>query len=144
MSRTEVIERRVGIGAVSAVAKLLLVLNAILLVGSYFAVPVYQKMHTGEVSNLQFVTLELLAAIDVAAALLVLKGRWRIGLGLIAITSTVWCVGSITMQVQSGRQLSVLSTLVAVAIAYWDVALLGMLMGKVYKPRNSPTPGSPG
>jgi hypothetical protein len=133
MPRSELIERSPGSGAVYVAAKLLFVLNAILLVGSYFAVPVYQKMHPGEVGSVEFVVFELLAVIDIAAAFLVLKGRWRIGIGLIALTSTVWCVGSVILQMGSGAQVSVPSVLVTAAVAYWDVALLGILTRRATK-----------
>lgn len=135
MPRAELSGRPRSFGAVHACAKLLMLLNAGLLVGAYFAVQAYQKMHAGEVSNLEFVVFELLAAIDIAAAFAVIRGRWRVGIGFIALTSTVWCVGSIAMQVESGKQLSVLSILVTNAIAYWDVALLAALM---YRAMRSP------
>jgi len=122
------IDRGAGSGAVSAVSRLLLWLNAIVLVGSYFAIPAYQKMNPGDVSTTEFVIFELLAAIDIAAAILVIKGHRWTGIWLIVATSTVWCTGSIGMQLASSRPLSEMAVLGTVAVTYWDAALLILLV----------------
>ena len=121
--------------ALVAAAKFLLVANILIFVGAYYALPAYQKMHPQPNGFAEIVGFEVLTAIDVVAAALLLKQWMRTGIALFAATSSIWCGYSIVAQLEAGKSVA---NLWAPLIAYWDVALLAFLIWRTRSQHSTP------
>ena len=106
-------------------ARFLLIANVLIFVGAWFAMPAYHKMNPHPNAFAERVGFELLTAIDVLGAVLLIKGWIRVGVALFAVTSSIWCGYSIFLQLQADKELA---WLWAPLIAYWDVVLLAFLI----------------